>query len=51
MNEHAEWPMEAEIKILIDGEWTHYAEIRDVASGEAWIAKREKPEDWKVVAR
>ena len=42
---HAEWPMEAEI--LLDGE--HYAEIRSVADGKAWIAGREGA--WSVVPR
>lgn len=35
-----------------DGEkWKWAGAIRSVDHGKAWIAKRDKPENWKVEAR
>ena len=46
----SQWTFEADIyrRIPESEDWEWYASIRDVASGEDWITRRDNPEDWKV---
>lgn len=46
-----DWPMTADVYEKKDGEWKWAGAIHSVKDGEAWIAKRDNPEDWKVEAR
>jgi len=48
-----EWPLEAVIEHLDveSGTWNFAGAVRDVATGESWIAKRGLGDDWRARAK
>ena len=47
----SEWPTEADVYRLTDGEWKWYGSIRSHDHAQTWIAKRDNPDEWKSVPR